>query len=357
MKLLRRVRIIFYLAAFFCLGVVAAHAADPVVVELHYQNGVKFYKRGLYDRAIAAFEKVLSLEPGHVEARDYLEKVKHEKEGQTRVEAKKSETAEIRSLYDEGKRLYTKRDYNGALEVFSKILEKKPVDDFASFYKERCEILISRQLAREKKIEEKNNAKEQRKKEIADKKSAKQAKKAEREDMLEKRREINEERRSLKEEKVTEALEAESAAEATRPTKKEAAAREKRALKEEKRAQKLEAKNARIIAAQKAKEDKIEAVSKRREEKRALKEEKRGAKNSKKVKIEQVEGTPVVMQNKELFLKGVEQYGRKEYEEAVASFGAVIEAESSGRKLYTNSAKRLMDKTKKKLKASEEKEP
>lgn len=355
MNFFSRTRYIFFVVFFLCLGAIAAQAADPVVVELHYQNGVKFYKRGLYDRAIAAFEKVLSLESDHDEAKEYLEKVKSEKEGQTRVEAKKSEAAEIRSLYDEGKRLYKKRDYNGALEVFSKVLEKKPVDDFASFYKERCEILISRQLARDRKIEEKKRAREQREKEISDKKSARQAKKAEREGMLDKRREINEERRSLKEAKVTEAREAESLAETLtqEPAKKEAAAGGKKALKEEKKAQKLAAKNARIIAAQKAKEDKIEAASKRREEKRALKEEKRKAKNSKKVKIEQVEGTPVVMQNKELFLKGVEQYGRKEYEEAVASFGSVIEAESSGRKLYTNSAKRLIDRAKKKMKASE----
>ena len=53
---------------------------------------------------------------------------------------------------------------------------------------------------------------------------------------------------------------------------------------------------------------------------------------------------------KELFLKGVEEYGRKEYESAIASFEAVIEAESNGRKLYSSSAARLMDKTKMKMK-------
>ena len=39
-------------------------------------------------------------------------------------------------------------------------MELKPIDDFASYYKERCEIEIGRKLAREKKIEDKKRLKE-----------------------------------------------------------------------------------------------------------------------------------------------------------------------------------------------------
>ncbi|HAJ57272.1 MAG TPA: hypothetical protein DCL35_05825 [Candidatus Omnitrophica bacterium] len=353
MRSLSRAKFAFFIALFFSMGAICAQAADPVVVELHYQNGVKFYNRGLYDRAIQEFEKTLSLEPGHREAAEFLQKVKAEKEGLTRVEAKKSEASELKSLYDEGKRRYNQRDYKAAIEIFDKVLEKKPVDDFASFYKERSEIIISRRLAREKKIEENKRAKERRKMERAQKKSALEAKKEERQDMLEKRREINERRSDLKEKKVAEALEAESTAKAglDKPVREDAKAVKKQVAKD-RAADKLATKNERIEAARRAKEEKREAAISRREEKRAAQAEKRSAKKdrkSKKVKIEQVEGTPDVIHNKDLFLKGVEQYGRREFEAAIVSFETVIEAESQGRKLYTNSAKRLLDKAKKKL--------
>jgi len=49
---------LFFFFSFMVLKTEAApEAADPVVVELHYQNGVKFYKRGLYDKAADEFEK------------------------------------------------------------------------------------------------------------------------------------------------------------------------------------------------------------------------------------------------------------------------------------------------------------
>ena len=127
-------------------------AADPVVVELHYQNGIKFYKRGLYDKATEEFEKTLKLDPANAEAKDYLLKLKNQQGQEKIVDGKLSKDAPIRDLYEEGKRLYQKHNYEEAIKVFNKILELKPIDDFASYYKERSEIEIGRKLAREKKI-------------------------------------------------------------------------------------------------------------------------------------------------------------------------------------------------------------
>ena len=74
MRLLNR-NIIFSIMMFFCLGSFGARAAvDPVVVEVHYQNGVKFYKRGLYKKAVRELENTLSLDPENREAKEYLQK-------------------------------------------------------------------------------------------------------------------------------------------------------------------------------------------------------------------------------------------------------------------------------------------
>lgn len=137
-------------------------AVDPVVVELHYQNGVKFYKRGLYDKAVGEFERTLSLDPQHEEAKAYLEKIQKMDDKQKRVEAKKSQDVQIQELYCHGKELYKKHDFQGAKEVFEKILQLKPIDDFASFYREQCEIFIARQEAKDKKIEQKKLLKEKK---------------------------------------------------------------------------------------------------------------------------------------------------------------------------------------------------
>lgn len=48
-----KIWVMLFLTGFFYSAVVAVEAAeDPVVIEVHYQNGVKFYKRGLYDKAV-----------------------------------------------------------------------------------------------------------------------------------------------------------------------------------------------------------------------------------------------------------------------------------------------------------------
>ncbi len=348
MKFLQKSKSVLLLAVIFSFCAAVAYAADPVVVELHYQNGVKFYKRGLYDRAIKELEKTLSLDPSHAEAKEYLDKVKQEKDSLTRVESKKSQEVELKSLYAEGKRLYKERDYKGAIDIFDMILKKKPVDDFASYYKERCEILIARKLAKEKKIEEKNKAKEKVANDRANRRKEKEDKRQKRKKISQESRKIDQERRNAKEDRVSEALRQMGGEETKQDIKNS-----RRAQKEERREARIMAKEDKRAEVLKRKEEKRAAALKRKEEKLRAKEERRSLKRGKKLKIEETEGTPDVLKNKETFVKGVEQYGRREYEAAIDSFRAVIDAESSGRKLYTNSANRLMGKAQQKLKAGE----
>ena len=330
MRTLNR-KIIFSIMVFFCLGAFGARAAiDPVVVEVHYQNGVKFYNRGLYKKAVRAFENTLSLDPQNSEATEYLQKAKAAAENEQVKDARESKSDEIRRLYEEGKNLYLKRDYKAAIDVFNQILSAKPIDDFASFYKERCEIMIARQLSRERKVENKNTGKEDKTLIKEEKIKEKKLKELDKQEMLKKRSEINQERRKAREEKVQTA---------SAPTARE----ERQRARQEKIDQKKQARELR-------QEEKKALAG----EKKVAKEEARQEKNE--VKAQKQEKKQEQKNMKELFLKGVEEYGRKEYESAIASFEAVIEAESNGRKLYSSSAARLMDKTKMKMKEAPGKE-
>jgi len=318
MTLLDR-KVILTSIMFFSLGAfVACAAVDPVVVEVHYQNGVKFYKRGLYKKAVREFENTVSLDPQNSEAADYLQKAKTAAQNEQIKDARESKSDNIRSLYEEGRALYLKRDYTAAIDVFNQILAEKPIDDFASFYKERCEIMIAKQLAREKKVEHKKTGKDDAARLKENKIREKELKKQEKQEMLKKRSEINEERRKAREERAQVASSVPSAQEKLDQAKqaREIRAEEKKALAEEKKAKK-------------------EDVKEKKNEVKAQKQEKKQEQKN----------------IKELFLKGVEEYGRKEYESAIATFESVIDAESQGRKLYSSSAGRLMAKTKMKMKA------
>lgn len=437
----------------------AAKRDDPVAVELHYQNGVKYFNRGLYDRSIEEFQKTLELDPEHAESKEFLAKVQKTKEEKKNVESKMSTDTQLKELYKEGRERYQKKDYEAAIETFNKILSIKPIDDFASFYKERCEIFQGRKLAKVKKIEDKEKLKEKKVRDKENLKQAKEQKKIDRAEMLKKRSEINEERRraqnernikfkedqaaqkerkiedvkrkieekkELKEQRIAErqekavakkgkiketaevyvlerkkeevvsgaleealnesmpsiakeeslegrpvvkeaALEEKSIEVLTPKQRKIALAREKKEtaleLKEERKAtaenrrkeklaQKQEARDRKIMLHQ----QKLEEIKARKVEKEVTREEKVFNKKNSREQLKEEKNNQKKLKSdaKELYLKGVDHYARKDYQEALDSLSAAIELEATGKKLYTNSAKRLMDKAKKKLAVNQE---
>lgn len=428
---LRQIVLIAVFAVFVVSGAVfkTEAAVDPIIVELHYQNGVKYYKRGLYDKALSEFEKTLSLDPSHEEAKDYVEKIAKMDEKQKRVEAKKSENEQLKELYKKGKELYAQHDFEGAQAVFQQILKIKPVDDFASFYRERCEIFISRKLAREKKIEDRKKLKEkkiqekeerikkkerdlERKRELAaerarikeehkqavkDRKSAQAQKKTGEPAVVKESPEIDTAQSSVAKEAVKDA-----AVSSQEPTKKEMEAARRKQTKEEKVAAAEQRREERIAQAKQRREEKRAAAVKAKEEKRAQREKMRqekeqarqakilAAEEKKQARLAEIEAKkeaarqkkaqksnvappedrekknnltlkkapPAVKSSvlheegksvKQLYLEGAEQLGRKQYTQAVESFLAVIEQEKNGPKLYTNAAKRLIEKAQMRL--------
>jgi len=462
MKSFSRFTVLVGLLAVFLFSAMRLEAADPVVVELHFQNGVKYYKRGLYDRAVEEFEKTLSMEPEHEEAKIYLEKVRLIQKNQTKVEAKASKNAELKQLYEDGRRLFAAHKYQETIDICNKILQIKPIDDFASYYREESEIMISRQLKREKKAQDKEKAKESRKQAKIDKaqereqlkESRKQAKidRAEEKEKLkearihakvdrenekkekaaarkasreaarrpvdktnreavvqqdlaayevestprvrpegeiekpvdrkmrlrqeklaekERRREEKLQAREDKKQEKEERIAAKKAAADERRAAKKAAAEERRQAKidakvrksleksenaaaqkttpEERRVAKQEARQAKIDAAQEKRARKTEDAAQRRQNAIDRKQDARVEKALKKETAKQV--AQARKDNKELFLKGVDLYGKKKYEDAIAAFESLIAAESQTTgAVYSGTARRLMEKAQERLK-------
>jgi len=332
-----------------CLFLAAAptlRAADPVAVEVHYQSGVKYFKRGLYDKAIREFEKTLQMDPEHEEAGAYLEKVRALQEVHRPARARASKDAEIKELYAEGRRLYRAREYEEAIDVFNKVLSMKPIDDFASYYRERCEILLARKIAREKKRERMRAAALRKKEKAREKRTEKAAQKA---------------ARKTAAPAVKAALDDVESPASARERKRQ----EKIRLKEERRAEKLRIKEEKRAEARRRREAKQRAKEERRQEALARKESRRRAKEEKvaEARAQREQEEERVLSKREAakkkreerravkarFVEGVKAYGRKEYKAAITAFKDVIKAEQKTGPLYTRSADRLIDKARKRL--------
>jgi len=326
-----------------------ARAADPVAVEIHYQNGVKYFKRGLYDKSIQELEKTLEMDPKNEEAQAYLDKVRALQKTYRPAEARASTDATIKDLYVQGKRLYRQKEYEKAIDVFSQVLSLKPIDDFASYYREKSEMMLSRKLAREKKIKEQRRLRE----EARTRKSAPRVVKKETSPPAP----AVEEKASAPKTAAVDAEKPLSARELKRQIKIRAA--------ELSRQEKLRAKEEKRARVQRRREEKRQAAEERRQERLAQKtgaqeagtqalaasgEERdqvaasgRGKREERRNLLEQRR------ENKKRFLEGVTSYGRKDYRAAITAFRDVIKAETKTGALYTRSATRLIDKSQKRL--------
>lgn len=354
---------------FVATSAAAWAAVDSVETEVHFQNGIKYMKRGLYEKSIREFEKTLALDASYEEARAYLEQVKELYRQASPVDAKASEDTAMRALYREGRSFYRKGAYESAIEVFTKILEKKPIDDYASYYRERSEIMISRRQAKERRVADKERKLQEKARQKELNQQAKAQKKMEREEKLQKRAMIQEERRQARqvarqgqrkpgikeEEKADKAARVMAAVDTDKPLtpreekilakKQRRAEAERRA--EERRWEKLQAKENRIQARDGARARAEQKVEARQESKKAqqdkVREKKAAERMDRELSAEQRR------QNKEIFISGVEAYGRKDYETALTTLSQLIEAEKESGLVYTSTAKRMIEKAQKRL--------
>lgn len=363
------VKKVFIVTAFllFAFVFLSEAAVDPVVVELHYQNGVKYYKRGLYDKAAAEFQKTLRLVPDHQEAKEYLDRAieASDREAKELADSSRSKDEKLKQLYREGRSRYKARDYEGAIDVFDEILKIKPVDDFASFYKEKCEIILSKKLAREKKIQEKQRIREEK---IAKRQARLEEARAKREARKKKPVSAEKNATSVADKSKPDSEEIAALTNSILEAKKKETSEEAPVLKQEQ--EKLTPKQVRAEQKRKAREEKLKAKEERRLEKlrkkqeriQAKKDAREKAKRVKKAsaqtkKIEKAEKRQEYGDLKELFLKGVEYYGRRDFQNAIDTFNTVIESEKdSEKKSFTDSAVRMLNKAQRRLEQVDRKE-
>jgi tetratricopeptide (TPR) repeat protein len=330
------------MALFLGSAVAVEAAVDPVVVEVHYQNGVKFFKRGLYDKSIQEFEKTLELDPGHAEAKSYLTQVKELQKSQRPAEAKASDDARIRGLYAEGQRLYRERRYEDAIKVFDEILTLKKIDDFASFYKEKCEGLLAQRLAKEQAVQNRVRRKEEavraRALAVADRDQKRLLKVRVPEPVATPPVAAPVKARAAQAAKPTRA-EKVAEAQARRDASRQAV-EEKRAAAKLRRTEKVGEKQAR-------REETVQEIEARRLNAAVVSDQKKEAKSAARyTKAEDKEERDRI---KKLFLDGVRSYGRRDFQAAIRNLQDVVTAEKKAGVLYTHSAERLMEKARKRL--------
>jgi tetratricopeptide (TPR) repeat protein len=89
------------------------------------KEGIEAYKKGDIGVAVVSFKKVLNVEPGNKEAKEYLGKMDIDK-------AKASIEKEVEKHYLSGIRLYTDGKYKEAIESWKKVLELEPMHQKAA---------------------------------------------------------------------------------------------------------------------------------------------------------------------------------------------------------------------------------
>ena len=100
-----------------------ASSLKEAIVNMHYERGLRLYKKVQYERAIEEFMSTLELDPDHAQARKYLAAA---------IKKKNKEIAD--ELYKQASAYYKEKDYQRALDTYKEVLEVMPEDGY-SLYK------------------------------------------------------------------------------------------------------------------------------------------------------------------------------------------------------------------------------
>lgn len=141
-----KVGIIFAILFAYFVGEVCAQTDNkPLILNLHYERGIKFYKQAQYDKATEEFQRVLEIDPNHPKAKKYLEAVR-----------KKENKGVIYQLYRQASTYYKQRQYKLAQDTYQKILELAPSDGYASYHME----ILRAKMEKLERLKEKQGQKE-----------------------------------------------------------------------------------------------------------------------------------------------------------------------------------------------------
>ena len=296
-----------YFAGYICSAAGGKVSLKDVIVNMHYERGVRLYKKGHYDRAIEELMRAIEINTDHKKARKYLS-----------AAIKKKNKEIVDGLYKDASAYYQQKKYQEALDTYKKVLEIMP-DDGYSLYK--IELLRSKIEKLEKLKENVQYKVEQRTKELEKLTTERKEKerllkektaKASLEKMHKEKEKQKEELQAMIEERVKEKYYQEE-----EKTLVKKIALEKVAITEQ------EAELKRYASAQAAKEGAKEAEDEEEKEKLY------------KIKI--------------LFELGKKYYNEGRYRRAIEAFQQVVDLEGNPRILYTPHAEDYIKKAKEKL--------
>lgn len=98
-------------------------------IKNHFAKGVEFYNNKQTSEAIRELNEVLSYDPGNKNAQDYLAKAKEEAQ-QIKI-SKKVDQKKINTLYYQSADLYLKGNYGDSIEILNQILSLDPANENA----------------------------------------------------------------------------------------------------------------------------------------------------------------------------------------------------------------------------------
>ena len=129
-----------YFTSHACRGA-DSNEKDASLIKMHYDRGIKFYKKAEYDKAIREFNSVLYFDPDHAKAKKYLD-----------ASIKRKNKKIVTKLYKEADAYYKQKEYQKALDSYEEVLRVIPDDGYALYKIEIMKAKIEKQIRLDKSV-------------------------------------------------------------------------------------------------------------------------------------------------------------------------------------------------------------
>ncbi|MDD5617584.1 MAG: tetratricopeptide repeat protein [Candidatus Omnitrophica bacterium] len=136
------VLLVFILSYLLCLGGDVSYSAEDrsgtalknAIVSMHYERGVKLYRKSQYEKAIEEFKRALELDPVNIKIRQFLA-----------YAVKRNNKKMVDGLYKEAKKYYYQKDYKKAIDAYNKVLGIMPDDGYSLYQIEAINAMFEKQ--------------------------------------------------------------------------------------------------------------------------------------------------------------------------------------------------------------------
>jgi tetratricopeptide (TPR) repeat protein len=115
------------------------------IVQNFYETAMRAFAASDYKQAKEYLDRVLVVEPNHIEAREQLARVVRLMDDQRKVEEEKARVETVRPVYNSALDAFKAKDYEAALKKFDQILAIDPSNAEAKRYQRLCRELVAKQ--------------------------------------------------------------------------------------------------------------------------------------------------------------------------------------------------------------------